>query len=61
MAEQLTPKGWAQLGRSSRVVFVSASTKHLHPPRRPRLKGVSWSPNIDNDALQVPFSIEHEW
>lgn len=48
MVEQLTPKGWAQLGGSSRVLPVSASTKHSHPSCRPPVKGVSWSPNIVN-------------
>lgn len=45
MVEQLTPKGWAQLGRASRVL---PSTQHAHPSCRPPLMGVLWSPNIVN-------------
>lgn len=59
MVEQLSPKGWAQLGESSRIHSVSASTKHLHPSCRPPLKGCLTVSISSIEALQVPSSIEH--
>ena len=61
MVEQLTSKGWAQLGGSCRVLTVSAST-NTFILRIVRLSRVSLGlPMSSIEALQVPSSIEHGW
>lgn len=62
MVEQLTPKGWAQLGGSSRVLAVSASPPNTFILLIVRLSRVSLGLPISSiEALQVPCSIEHGW
>ena len=61
MAEQFTPKSWAQLGSQSGFSLFP----HL-PNTFVRLvvllsKVVSWSRMSSLEVLQVPSSIEHGW
>lgn len=62
MVEQLTPKGWAQLGGSYRIP-VSPHLQNTSSIRLVvRLSSGSHGLRMSSiEALQVPSSIEHGW